>query len=143
MAKQSKNAPAAVVPLSTSNPLGLPAVGTSIVPPPEEIRFAPPSVDEQRRAAVPVLVAARALVKSGSDMLSAIAEAGRGGIVCEYARRAVRTVLKEWNLLAWQEHPARKRADVFQAIDRALVLCQRKDHRGGWFVAPRPGGRAA
>lgn len=122
----------------TDNLLGLPAVGENKTPAPPEIRFAPASVDEQRRLAIPVLIAARAMVKEGEPLVLALAAAGDGRIVSEYARRAVRTVLKEPNLLGWQEHPGRTNHDVLRALDRAIALCRRKGHAGGWLVSSGP-----
>lgn len=125
-----------------ANLLGLPPVGENKTPAPTEIRFTPPPVEEQRRLALPVLIKARELVKAGEPLVFALAAAGGARIVSEYGRRAVRTVLKEPNLLGWQEHPGRTNHDVLRALDRAIALCRRKGHAGGWFVTG-PDGRAA
>jgi hypothetical protein len=113
-------------------------VGENKTPAPAELRFAPAPVEEQRRLALPVLVKARELIKQGEPLVFALAGAGDGRIVSEYARRAVRTVLKEPNLLGWQEHPGRTNHDVLRAVDRAIALCKRKGHAGGWLVSNGP-----
>ncbi len=94
------------------------------------------SQSEQLHRALPVLEAARRDVVAGDDPLNAIAQAGRSGIECEYARRALRLVLFEWNLLSWQESKGLRKSDKTRAFDRAIRLCRRvKGRKGGWRVS--------
>lgn len=93
---------------------------------------------EQLRAALPVLVAARQQVVAGTPPLEAIAEAGRAGIVAEYARRALRLVVCDQNLLAWQSHPATVQSARTRALDKAIRVARRAfGKRGGWTVTRR------
>jgi hypothetical protein len=125
--------------------LGLRQGDEKIVSVPEVLRWAPPKVEEQRERALPVLLKARALFKSGLSLVGALAEAGHARIESEYARRALREVLGEPDLMRWSEHNKRTRHEVFRAIDRAVALCSKSQHRGGWRVSARvlPGGKAA
>lgn len=94
------------------------------------------SLADQCRRALPVLVEARQRVIGGEEPLAAIADIGRAGIVCEYARRALRAVLFHENLLTWQASRATSRSDLRRAFDKAIRLCRRTDvRRGGWSVA--------
>jgi hypothetical protein len=107
-----------------------------IVSVPEVLKWQPPPVEEQRARAKPVLLKARALFKDGASLVDSIIEAGGGRIECEYARRAIREVTGEPNLMAWSEHFRRTRHEVFKAFDRAVALCSKAQHRGGWNVTP-------
>lgn len=93
-------------------------------------------MEEQRARALPVLLKARGLFKSGMSLIGAVAEAGGARIESEYARRALREVLGEPDLMRWSEALKRTRHDVFRAIDRAVALCSKAQHRGGWNVTP-------
>ena len=96
--------------------------------------FSPLSPDAQAAAALPVLIAARQLVvHEGEEPLQAIAVASNSGISGEYARRILRGVLYEANLLAWQSNPATLKSDKRRAFDRAIVAARRLSRRrGGW-----------
>lgn len=107
----------------------------------EAKRWTPPPVKEQRKAALPVLQKTRSMFKAGMPLLPALAEAGGARIESEYARRALREVTGEWNLMSWADHFRRTRHDVFRALDRAIALCKASVHRGGWRVFS--GGEAA
>lgn len=125
--------------------LGLRQGDERLVSVPQVLKWEPPPVGEQRARAKPVLLKARALFKAGASLIDSIIAAGGGRIECEYARRALREVTGEPNLMAWSEHFKRTRHDVFRALDRAVALCSKAQHRGGWTVSARvlPGGEAA
>jgi hypothetical protein len=84
-----------------------------------------------------VLLKARRLFKGGELLTAAISQAGDGGIECEYARRVLREVLGEWNLLEWSDRRRRTNHEVFRAIDRAVAVCSKAKHAGGWHVSAK------
>ncbi len=91
---------------------------------------------DQLRLGLPVLILAREDILKGVMPLEAIAEAGKAGIACEYARRALRLVLWRNDLLAWQNDISVRQSDKTRAIDRAIRLCKRVNGRkGGWRVS--------
>jgi hypothetical protein len=101
--------------------------------------------EARRQAALPVLLGALAdveagwcqgAVEDGTGRLSLYGALATGRIESEYAREVVREVLKEWDLRAWNDHPARRKADVVQALRRAVARAGLHLRRGGWTVAP-------
>lgn len=99
--------------------------------------FLPQSQEQQRRRALPILVAARQEIIDGVLPLRAIAEAGEAGIECEFARRILRKVLFEANLMTWQSSHSTRQSDRTRAIDRAIRFARGAfGHRGGWAVSP-------
>lgn len=54
-------------------------------------------------------------------------------LATEYAMRLLRALAKEPHLPAWEQHPARVRADVYRLLDAAIRRSRRL--RGGWLVA--------
>lgn len=114
--------------------LGLRQGDEKLVSVPEALRWEPPPREVQRERALPVLIKARALFKNGMSLIGAIAEAGGARIEAEYARRALRDVLNEPNLLGWSENKFRRRYEIFKALDRAIARCSKTKHRGGWNV---------
>ena len=120
--------------------------------------WAPPPKEEQDRLAAPVLRAALALVRSGwCRSASAVDASGReclypkqrpvawslygavaehGGIEAEYARRVLRRLLFDHDLVAWNNFPTRKRGEVLALLERAVkVASGRAQHKGGWSVS--------
>lgn len=98
--------------------------------------FTRAAVEEQRRLALPVLLAARELVLAGAAPVDAIAEAGNGTIAAEFARRALRGATFEVNLLTWQSRAGITASDKTRAFDRAIRLCRSVEaRRGGWQVS--------
>lgn len=86
-----------------------------------------------------MLRATRKLYRARSgDLIHCINASGNGGIEAEYARRVLRVVLVEWNLMAWAQAKHRKRAEVYRALDAAIAKAEAR--RGGWQVT---GSRAA
>jgi hypothetical protein len=59
-----------------------------------------------------------------------------GRVESEYAREVLREVLCEWDLVAWNDHPARRKADVVAALQHAVARAGRHLPRGGWRVSP-------
>lgn len=113
--------------------------------------FGPHSREERRRLAFPVLRAALALLKrcgwqtqvplfdpgSGRwSLVGAVRECG-STLHAYYATHVISEVLFDWNLPAWETHPARRFRDVCLALRRAIALAGRHVRRGGWNVAVR------
>lgn len=95
------------------------------------------SRDEQHRAALPVLLAARAAVMSGTALVEAIQEAGEAGLACHWARQVLQLVVPSATLQQFQADLSVKQSDRTRAIDRAIRLARRAfGHRGGWSVSP-------
>jgi hypothetical protein len=70
------------------------------------------------------------------SLAGAIACAGCGTIVAEYARRAVRAALRE-QISDYEAHPLRTKKQVLGAIRRAMRLVGGEPaRRGGWLVSP-------
>jgi len=116
----------------------LDAIDSATPPDPLKTFKAASEAEQARRGAV-VLRAARKLYRQRFGNLNdCVSEAGQGGIEGEYARRILRAVLHEWNLLAWSEYRFRKRAEVYRALDAAIRRAEAR--RGGWSVT---GTRAA
>ena len=125
------------------------------------VTFAPPARGEQDRLAVPVLKAAWALLRSGwcrgdfavdADgvrmgfrrgqvatawtLSAAISAAGSAGIESEYARQLLRRLLHEHDLVRWNNHPTRTKAQVLSLLERAVTVADgRVRLRGGWRVS--------
>lgn len=135
LAESQKALPASLQIFRDGAELGLKTGRARLSPLPEGLTWKPPAVEVQRERAIPILRATRDFFKAGTSLLGALAEAGGARIESEYARRALRDVLGEWNLMAWAEHPRRTRHEVFRAIDRALTLCRPSSQRGGWNVS--------
>lgn len=92
------------------------------------------SVDERTRRVRDVLTWAWAIYRRGDvSIVDAIDEAANGGAVGEYAKRALRRILLELNLPAWEAHPNRTRADVHRLFRKAINKLT--PHRGGWQVS--------
>lgn len=92
---------------------------------------------QRARARVVLLRAADLYRERRGSMLDCIKLAADDFLDAEFARRVLRGVLWEMNLSAWQEHPIRRRADVWRALKTAIRWCSRR--AGGWRVgADRP-----
>lgn len=138
------------------NPLGLPRPAT--VPIPAALmgargrrvvrRQVSPFVkltgEARRQAALPTLRAALAAVRTGwcqgamhdgTGRVSLYGAVATGGVEAEYAREVLRDVLREWDVVAWNDHPARRKAEVVTALQRAIALAGRHVARGGWRCA--------
>lgn len=113
--------------------------------------YGPHSREQRKRLALPVLRAALALLKRDGwqtqvplfdpaskrwSLVGAIRECG-STLPAFYATNVVSEVLFEWNLPAWETHPARRFRDVCLALRRAIALAGRHVRRGGWTVAVR------
>lgn len=103
--------------------------------------------DEQHRAALPVLLAARkAVVLDGAQPIDAIQQAGNAGLACHWARQLLLDVVPTPTLQQWQLDPSVLRSDRTRAFDRAIRTARHAfGHRGGWSVSgclkstpPRP-----
>lgn len=110
---------------------------------------------EQCASALPVLKAAWVLVRRGWcraassvdadgrennqqpvawSLYGAIKDASTG-INGEHARRIIRRLLLEHDLVAWNNHPLRRKGDVLRLLERAVRVAEgRTQHRGGWVV---------
>lgn len=117
--------------------------GGSQVPPPDALLpFHLASPEERTRRVRRVLVRALALYRAGApSMLLAINDAAEGGAEGEYAKMQLRRVLHDINLPAWEQHPARLRADVRSLLTRTIGKLT--PHRGGWLVGRPSSTRAA
>lgn len=91
--------------------------------------------EQQLRAALPVLLAARkAVVLEGAEPIDAIQQAGEAGIASHYARSVLLEVVGG-NLIEWQSKAATRQSDHTRAFDRAIRLARGAfGHRGGWRV---------
>lgn len=70
----------------------------------------------------------------------AINKAGRGEIVGEYARRALRKATGSLDLPQWNDWPLRTQREVLAALDKAIgLLGGTAPRRGGWVVTDRRG----
>lgn len=101
--------------------------------------FVKVSVEEQLKAALPVLLGARRLVVlDGYQPVDAIQTAGRCGIASWWARMLLARVVPSPNLLAWQLDPLIRASDKTRAFDRAIRIARHSvfGHRGGWVVSP-------
>jgi hypothetical protein len=91
------------------------------------------NTSEQRARARIVLLSAADLYRERRGTLTeCIATAAATFLDAEYARRVLRGVLWENNLPGWEVHPARRRSDVWRALQRAIRWCSRR--AGGWSV---------
>ena len=102
--------------------------------------------EERRQAALPVLRSALEMVREGwcqgamsdgTGRVSLYGAVATGTLEAEYAREVLREVLREWDLVAWNDHPSRRKADVVQALLRAVARAGRHLRRGGWTVVSR------
>jgi hypothetical protein len=91
------------------------------------------STTEQRARARSVLVSAANLYRERrGSLLDCLKLATDSTLDLEYARRVLRGVLWENNLVEWETHPMRRRADVWRALRLAIRWCSRR--AGGWRV---------
>lgn len=74
------------------------------------------------------------------SLVGAIRTAGEGRLVAEYALRTLRRLTSQHNLVDWNDHPLRTKADVLALLDRAIA--EHGGHvprgRGGWVISARP-----
>lgn len=88
----------------------------------------------QRSRALLVLRAAADLYRQKrGTLLQCIDEASTLPLDPVYCRRVLRGVLWEQNLPAWEAHPMRRRADIWQVLKLAIRWCSRRT--GGWYIA--------
>jgi hypothetical protein len=99
--------------------------------------------EERRQAALPVLRGALAdvqagwcqgAVEDGTGRLSLYGAVQTGRVETQYAVEVLREVLGEWNLIAWNDNPIRRKAEVVQALRRAIARAGLHLRRGGWTV---------
>ena len=56
-------------------------------------------------------------------------------MVCHYTRSLLAKTIGHHNLVAWEEHPYRTRAHIFELLDRAIETEEGVRPRvGGWKV---------
>lgn len=92
------------------------------------------SADEKRRRIRDVLQWGHSIYRrGGASMVEAVSEAAAGSATGYYALVELRRVLLELNLVAWEQHPHRTRADVHRAFKKAIGRLT--PHRGGWRVS--------
>jgi hypothetical protein len=100
--------------------------------------------EERKQAALPVLRCALADVQAGwcqgamddgTGRVSLYGAIATGRIESQYAREVLCEVLGEWNLIHWNDHPARRKAEVVQALRRAIARAGLHLRRGGWRCA--------
>jgi hypothetical protein len=100
--------------------------------------------EARKQAALPVLQGALADVQAGwcqgavgdgTGRYSLYGAIQTGRIETQYAVELLRDVLGEWNLIAWNDHPARRKADVVHVLRRAIARAGLHLRRGGWRVA--------
>lgn len=117
--------------------------GVSQVPPPDELQpfHLAPEKERQRRCRRVLLEGYALWRKGGISIVDAVREAAAGGAVGHYALAELRRFLLHLDLTAWEQHPARLRADVRSLVRR--VAGRLAPHRGGWRVGPPPKPRAA
>lgn len=93
--------------------------------------------EQQLRAALPILLAARRAVVVGGelDVINAIQTAGNAGLACHWARQVLQRVIPSVALLAWQTDLSVRQSDRTRALDRAIRVCRAVDRRrGGWTI---------
>lgn len=91
------------------------------------------SASEKQRRVRDVLQWAHSIYRrGGASMVEAVSEAAAGSATGYYALVELRRVLLELNLVAWEQHPHRTRADVHRAFKKAIGRLT--PHRGGWRV---------
>lgn len=108
--------------------------------PEEPKQFVRPTLEEQFRLALPVLLAAREDVKRGEPLVVALRQTGT--IVDVYARRVCQAAIWNFEALVAAEvalslgaRVALLRSDALRALDRAIRLSRAKQgRRGGWRV---------
>ena len=92
-----------------------------------------PTTAEQRARALVVLLAVAVLYRArSSTLLGCIDIAAADSREREYTLRVLRGVLWTSDLLGWESHPTRRRADVWRALKTATRWCSRR--AGGWSV---------
>lgn len=108
--------------------------GDSQVQPPDELQpFHLASEKERRRRVRRVLIAGYTTWRKGGFTIpEAIAEVAGVTAVGYYALIELRRFLLELDILAWEKHPVRLRADVRNLFRRAIGRLS--PHRGGWTV---------
>jgi hypothetical protein len=75
------------------------------------------------------------------SLVGAIRTAAAGELVGEYALKAVRTVLGEWDLNQWNDNPIRTRRQVVDLLDTCVQRAGGKPpRRGGWVLGARGAG---
>ena len=91
------------------------------------------STVEQRARALAVFRRAADLYRSRAGSLSeCLGLAADDLLDIEYAKRVLRGVLWTLDIVGWESHPMRRRAEVWAALKTATRWCTRK--RGGWRV---------
>lgn len=94
---------------------------------------------EQRAVARGVLIAAADLYRAREGtLLACIDRAAKNSLEVLFSRRVLRGVLWLQDLAGWEDHPMRRRADVWRVLNIAIRWCSRR--AGGWRVggAERP-----
>lgn len=88
----------------------------------------------QRARALGVLLAAAVFYRARKGTLSECVALGAGDepLDAEYARRVLRGVLWEQDLIGWEAHPTRRRAEVWRVLKTGIRWCSRRT--GGWRV---------
>jgi hypothetical protein len=91
----------------------------------------------QRARALGVLRAAAVFYRARKGTLAHCVVLGAGDEIldAEYARRVLRGVLWEQDLVGWESHPARRRSEVWRTLNTAIRWCSRR--AGGWRVGGR------
>lgn len=99
--------------------------------------------EARRQAALPVLRDALARVRAGwcqgamtdgTGRVSLYGAIATGTVEAEYAREVLREVSGEWDLIRWNDHPARRKAEVVALLMRAIARAGKHLRRGGWTV---------
>lgn len=87
---------------------------------------------QRERARIVLLCAADLYREKRGTLLDCVKLAAADFLDAEFARRVLRGVLWTQNLVEWEAHPMRRRADVWRALKTAIRWCSRR--AGGWRV---------
>lgn len=91
------------------------------------------TTDQRARALVVLLAASDFYRARKGSLLYCVDLAAVEPMDSECARRVLRGVLWTLDLLGWEQHPMRRRGDVWRALKTAIRWCSRR--AGGWSVA--------
>lgn len=91
------------------------------------------SAERDRRVRRVLRQAWRVYAEGELSLVQSVRRATENMAESEFALRKMRRVLFEINLVAWEEHPNRTRADVHALFRKAIS--RGAPHRGGWRVS--------
>lgn len=73
------------------------------------------------------------------SLIGALSHAAKGELVGEHAKKLLRRIAGDVNLVAWNDHPLRELGEVVHLVDRGIAMVGgRIPRRGGWRISSGP-----